>query len=512
MRRILILGILLIAVVVVVDSAREDSWLRMRVRDIRIAAMSHPRYPTKRYNYFQLQGAHPTKPTAIALGPDGVLYVAERAGLIHAYTVERSGFRFEAVADEQIGLVKELPNHDDRGRREPDVEDRLITGLLATGTPAAPVLYVTSSDPRLEHSRVDTNSGVVSRLEREGGDWKRVDLVRGLPRSKVDHACHGVALDEERGLLYVAQGGNTNRGAPSEFFFDVPEYALGGAILEIDLNALGRLPYDLPTLDDEDRPGKKDENDPFGGNDGKNQAVLPKDGPVRIYATGFRNPYDLVLTEFGLYVTDNGANEGFGGKPRGRNGEISNASREGGRAMPNPVHHVMREGYYAGHPNPTRANRENRFNAGNPQSPVQIADPRQGVAIPPRKVEGAVAIFPRTTNGLAAFVSGRRNASKPPLLLAVGRAQSIQRMFLSEDGTRVLQRGPMVRNLGLFPLGIAAQDAGSSPYPGTLWVVDFATDTVHVVEVQLAGRRAWSQRMFDVWEGVRQRAMRTLAY
>ena len=77
----------------------------------------------------------------------------------------------------------------------------------------------------------------------------------------------------------------------------MPEYALSAAILEIDLAAIGNTTYDLPTLDDEDRAGNPDANDPFGGNDGKNQAKIVPGGPVQVYAPGFRNAYDLVIAK-----------------------------------------------------------------------------------------------------------------------------------------------------------------------------------------------------------------------
>jgi phosphatidylserine/phosphatidylglycerophosphate/cardiolipin synthase-like enzyme len=151
-------------------------------------------------------------------------------------------------------------------------------------------VYVTSSDPRLENPIVDTNSGTISRLIQDGNGWKREDLVRGLPRSRYDHAPNGLQLDPERSILYVAQGGNTNAGAPATLMGRLPEYALSGAVLAIDLTRLSELPYDLPTLDDEDRPGNPDENDPFGGNSGKNQAILVPGGrgndtPSEIYST-----------------------------------------------------------------------------------------------------------------------------------------------------------------------------------------------------------------------------------
>jgi hypothetical protein len=61
-----------------------------------------------------------------------------------------------------------------------------------------------------------------------------------------------------------------------------------------------------------------DINDPWGGNDGLNQAKWVIGGPVQVYASGFRNPYDMELTKAGrMYAVDNGANGGWGGHPVG---------------------------------------------------------------------------------------------------------------------------------------------------------------------------------------------------
>ena len=140
-------------------------------------------------------------------------------------------------------------------------------------------------------------------------------------------------------FLYVAVGGNTNNGAPSQFFPYTTEYALSGTVLEIDLQDINsrqiltdngpgqngrQYIYDLPTLDDPNIPNVtdgvgedangNDESGPFGGNDGLNQAILPADAPLRIFADGFRNHYDLVITQNGLlYTVDNGSNSNLGG-------------------------------------------------------------------------------------------------------------------------------------------------------------------------------------------------------
>src|SRR5215211_2649279 len=264
-----------------------------------------------------------TSPTSLQFGPDGRLYVAQQNGLIYAYTIERSGVGSNGVtATETINLVKNIPNHNDNGTLNASQTNRQVTGILVAGTASNPIIYASSSDPRIgagssgNDTNLDTNSGIVSRLTWNGTSWQKLDLVRGLPRSEENHASNGLQLNSATNTLYLAIGGNTNMGAPSNNFALLPEYALSSAILSINLNAIGNTTYDLPTLDDETRAGTSDANDPFGGDDGKNQAKLVSGGPVQVYSPGFRNPYDLVITSAGrMYAVDNGANAGWGDVP-----------------------------------------------------------------------------------------------------------------------------------------------------------------------------------------------------
>ncbi|MDZ7848246.1 MAG: hypothetical protein U5L96_16650 [Owenweeksia sp.] len=253
------------------------------------------------------------------------------------------------MATEHITLVRNIQNFNDDGSlHNPVTPERQITGILLAGTAAKPVIYVTSSDYRIggggggSDDGLCTNSGVISRLVRDNGQWTKTDLVRGLPRSEENHATNGLQLDTANNILYVAQGGSTNAGSPSNNFALITEYAYSAAILTVDLTALDSMSinydattnsnyvYDLPTVDDPTRPNANgiddplapgynglDINDPFGGNDGLNQAKILANSPVQIYSPGFRNIYDLVLTRAGrLYTWDNGPNGGWGGTSR----------------------------------------------------------------------------------------------------------------------------------------------------------------------------------------------------
>ena len=173
---------------------------------------------------------------------------------------------------------------------------------------------------------LDTNSGMISKLTKTGSTWQMTHVVRGLPRCEENHSPNGLVLDEVSNTLYVAQGGNTNAGSPSNNFGFLAEYALSAAILSIDLDVINAQyggSYTLPTLDDPTRqnlPDGSDVNDPFGGNDGLNQAKLVIGGPVQIHAPGFRLSYDMLITKTPgrsgrMYTIGNGGNAGWGGYP-----------------------------------------------------------------------------------------------------------------------------------------------------------------------------------------------------
>ena len=354
--------------------------------------------------------------------------------------------------------------------------ERLVTGFLVTGTPDRPVLYVSSSDPRIgagiagKEVDLDTNSGVISRLSWTGSDWERLDLVRGLPRSEENHATNGLALDAASKTLFVAQGSNTNEGAPSHNLGFLPEYALSGAILSVDLSRIGARTYDLPTLDDETRDGERDAGDPFGGNNGRNQGRLVPEGPVAVYAPGYRNIYDLVLARSGrLYTSQNGGAKGWGDVPdaEGPSGACSNAVREPGHYDQDTLH-LVRPGEFAGHPNPTRGNRANTFNQDR-QSPVARANPVECDYRPPDE-RGALALFPTSTNGLAEYTASNFGGAMRGDLLAASFDTRVYRVNLNGAGDRVLEKDRLFRLPA--PLDVSAQ-GDDGPFPGTIWVAQY---------------------------------------
>ena len=312
-----------------------------------------------------------SQPTALVWGADGRLYVTEVDGDVKVLTIAFGDAdptdgdptaSFYVTDSVTLSQVKSIPNFNDDGTNSAQ-SNRQVTGIDVTaqyddsgeqvfidGKPAV-TMYVTSSDSRIgaggsgNDAGLDTNSGTITKLTQTGPDsWEAVDIVRGLARSEENHALNGLEVIQEfdsEGLLIserliVANGGNANSGAPSNNFAGQQEQPYSGAILEIDLDAIGEMDvltdpdsgrsyvYDVPTLDDPTRAGTDDAGDPHGGNDGMNSAKITADSPVQIYSPGYRNAYDVEVTDDGrIFTYDNGANNSWGGRPVGEAGSTS---------------------------------------------------------------------------------------------------------------------------------------------------------------------------------------------
>ena len=365
----------------------------------------------------------PSKGTSLKFGPDGRLYLAELKGQIKIYSIQKSEQnKYIVVGSETLLDVQNIPNHDDIGTLAKDGRsNRQCTGITVVGTAANPIIYISSSDPKWGgpsgDKALDTNSGIISKLTWTGTKWDVIDLVRGLSRSEENHSTNGLEYTIIKGKPYllVTSGGHTNGGSPSLNFAYLGEYALSGAVLSVDLNAIDALPvktdsqsgrkykYDVPTLDDPSRPNTNaiynpnqsgyngiDVGDPFGGNDGLNMGMIVEGGPVQIFSSGYRNTYDIVVTESGkVYLTENGANSNWGGLPENEGNPLMVTNRylsgEPGNNSTNPsasgeyvankdqlmmitndISNYSFGTFYGGHPNPIRANPGNPYIPGAP--------------------------------------------------------------------------------------------------------------------------------------------------
>ncbi|ELZ27370.1 ring canal kelch-like protein [Halogeometricum pallidum JCM 14848] len=499
-----------------------------------------------------LQGFNATEPTALDFGPDGRLYVSTQGGTVYALEVERTAENSYQVTDEvTINGIKNIPNHNDTGDYNPGENNRQITGLTVGGTASQPVVYVSSSDPSIDVGQddddTDTNSGTISRLTISPGSdgviqQSEIDhevLVIGLPRSEENHATNGLELTDDGSTLYVAQGGNTNKGAPSNNFGQTPEYALSAAILSVDLDQIESFEaknfenydaqesnqsypnlefyYGIPTIQNDDDTDGDDL--PFGGNDGINQAKIVENGPVQVYGPGFRNPYDLVLTESGqIYAADHGANGGWGGPAVDADGNlvataenVTNHPNENASFEVQDALMKVDEGDYAGHPNPFRANPTNAdiynetgaviYNITSANSPVpeSAINPEEADYIspttPPEDVDDpgapagsaeamitdqngdAVTFAP--TGAIDEYTASNFAGTMEGDLIQVELYGEVKRVQLNADGTTVTDVSTIFNTNG--PLGVAAQ-GDDEVFPGTIWTADHGDGGITAVE------------------------------
>jgi N-acetylneuraminic acid mutarotase len=503
-----------------------------------------------KYNFISsiLRNASIQTPTSLQFGLDGRLYVSQQNGIIKIFTIKRNASNdYSVVKTEIIDLINKIPNHNDLGLLDTAIKGRQVTGILVKGTATNPVIYVSSSDSRIGgpvvgDTNLDTNSGIISLLSWDGETWSKIDLVRGLPRSEEDHSINGMQLDEQTKTLYLAVGGNTNVGSPSKMTGYTCEYALSAAILSIDLNKLDSMPlkgkgdtaykYDLPTLDDPARPNISqgiDINDPFGGNDGLNQAKAVLKGPVTIYATGFRNPYDIVITaNRGMYTVDNGPNTTFGGYPEKEATPFVNNNYvpgEPGSIMPTQtedsayaldglefignIDSYTPGSYYGGHPNPVRANpqgaglythdgkkgvwrdgSDSLYPLPKDWPPVSTPDPKESDYQMAGTKDKSLVAFWTSTNGITEYTASNFKSALKGALLTTNFDNGIYKIDLTEDGKSIttkhrgdnyIDEKPFITNVGTYPLDITAQ-GDTDIFPGTVWVAGFASGNITVLE------------------------------
>ncbi len=174
-------------------------------------------------------------------------------------------------------------------------------------------------------------------------------LITGLPSSNHDHGINGLSFDN-RGQLYVPIGGNTNAGVPSPELGGLDESPLSETILVASIREPdfdGRVSHRSFTTG----VALPDQGD-------ARQAEALLGSGLRVFASGFRNPYDVVWATNGqLYGTDNGPNVGFG------KASLTATADTGDPGFMDKALLVGR-GHYYGHANRSRGRldpRENRY-------------------------------------------------------------------------------------------------------------------------------------------------------
>lgn len=366
---------------------------------------------------------HPlSRPTSMAWGPDGRLYVSELLGNIHALRFDESR---QVIQDQLIdALTRNLGN-------------RLTLGLTVdpASTEDDVVLWVAHSSASLSNGV--PNSGVVSRIS--GPGFSTIEhVITGLPRAIANHGTNSLHFGAD-GRLYIAQGGNTGAGAPNDQpteFGNMEEQPLSAAILVADVKAPG-----------------------FDGSCHNVQDLFgPPPCDVAPYATGLRNAYDFLFHSNGyMYAPDNGLGVAGTIPPSAEPPCLGHGDprswEEGGDdpgEQPDILVRVM-EGMYYGHPNPHRD--ECVFKDGS----------YQGVAPPPNYMPPMLVLGEHTSsNAIIEYPSnvGCNDLAGELLITNFSLGDDIVRVRLSPDGLSVVSSGRLV---GGFqnPLPLALDPAGN---------------------------------------------------
>lgn len=286
--------------------------------------------------------------SSLVISPDGKLYAAGLDGSLRRWAIADDG----SLSNEQV--FNDSNNN---------LTGRAIIGLAFD--PNKPNdLWVTHNNTILTQP-ADDFTGKISKLTLSGTtfDANVQDYVVGLPRSAKDHLSNSLVFGPD-GKLYMSQGSNSAMGAPDPAWYNRAERLLSGAVLQID-------PTKTPPAG-----GFNVQTENYVNSSGVtttgNYNPSATDAPVKIFATGVRNGYDLVWHSNGnLYVPTNGSaaggrtpdnpattvNEGLT-KVATRNDYLFKIPSGGG-------------GYY-GHPNPKR--NEYILNGGNPTNAVDTAE------------------------------------------------------------------------------------------------------------------------------------------
>ena len=406
-------------------------------------------------------GANFKHPTTLQVGPDGKLYAGQqdffgKGGYIHVLTLDD---KHSVTSVQVLNTIFNTPNSNTDGTPMPTVKGRHLIGLDfdPASTPQRPILWVVHSDPRFCFNqspttcKVNTDSGMITRLI--GPDYdnpaNRTDFVTGLPRSRENHAPNAVHFGPD-GWLYLSIGSNTNFGAPSTAFSGLPERYLTASIVRFNVNgAPNQFPVDLSKV---------------------SKAADMKPGVFELYASGYRNPYDILWHSNGLlYANVNAGNFTAGTTPGAADGCPSTPAIDPGTRPDYLVH--IDQGDFGGNPNPAHPN-ECVLDDGSMYNPP-LAQPNPNYHPEKRLLYYKAGV---STNGMAEYTAPTFGGQMLGNIISATYAgnQSVRRVVLAPDGKTV----EFEEDLGIFnqPLDVAVAPDGA------IYVAEYGGNSIQVME------------------------------
>ncbi|MEM8720692.1 MAG: carbohydrate-binding domain-containing protein [Cyanobacteria bacterium P01_G01_bin.39] len=362
-------------------------------------------------------------PSTGAWGPDGRLYVGLTNGQIKAYTFDDN---YNIIDTQTIKTIEDS----EEGNKN-------ITGIAFNpfeNTGGQPKIYVshnqfyangdayTKEGGFNELTDFSPYSGQVSVLE--GPDFSTITpVVDNIGISNHDHGVNGLAFDENGDLL-ITNGSNTNAGIADDRIGGIDESPFTAAIIKAEITKPGfngniqyQLPADWVAPEGLQIPNPE-ESQGFGG-----IVDVAPGVDVSVYASGLRNPYDLVFATNGIiYATENGANGGFGAESTGAD---TQKPFDSGRTIFDELN-IIEEGNYYGQPNRNRGQDDPRQNIYHYFDEPSTAD-----------YTAPIADFTSSTNGIIEYRSNTFGGQLKGNLIAQRWNGVLYNVELSEDGSDV---------------------------------------------------------------------------
>ncbi|HEY0008847.1 MAG TPA: Ig-like domain-containing protein, partial [Tepidisphaeraceae bacterium] len=311
--------------------------------------------------------------TATTIGPDGRLYAATTNGTISRWTINIDG-TLSGRQDIQTIITSNGAN-------------RIITGITFDPGSTADnlVLWVSHGQYRFgnypdgstgeQQKTADNFTGKISVLS--GPDLgTSQDMIVGIPRASKDHLNNQIVFDPDKRHFYFTIPSMNAMGRADPIWSLRDENIFSAATLRVRFNGETGL---NAWVSARSAPINLTINETTGAT---RYNIYKGSNPVRLFATGIRNAYDLLFHSNGrLYAGVNGSSAGgntpatpddISKVPNSRRIDYNGSNPYEGPTAP-ALENVpftepdslidMKEGGYYGHPNPTRG--EYILNAGN---------------------------------------------------------------------------------------------------------------------------------------------------